>query len=78
MIPRRAVQTDVGGDFVMVVTEGNIAERRDIELGVQTSDGIIVKTGLGENERVIVSGLQRVRNGMAVQYDSADAQEKAE
>ncbi|WP_089122688.1 efflux RND transporter periplasmic adaptor subunit [Vibrio algivorus] len=78
VIPRRAVQTDVGGDFVMVVTEGNIAERRDIELGVQTSDGIIVKTGLGENERVIVSGLQRVRNGMAVQYDSADAQEKAE
>lgn len=78
VIPRRAVQTDVGGDFVMVVTEGNIAERRDIELGVQTSDGIIVTTGLAENDRVIVSGLQRVRNGMAVQYDSADDQEKAE
>ncbi|WP_287025816.1 efflux RND transporter periplasmic adaptor subunit [Vibrio sp.] len=78
VIPRRAVQTDVGGDFVMVVTEGNIAERRDIELGVQTNDGIIVTTGLAENDRVIVSGLQRVRNGMAVQYDNADDQEKAE
>ncbi|GAM64281.1 hypothetical protein JCM19232_951 [Vibrio ishigakensis] len=37
MIPRRAVQTDIAGDFVMIVTEGNVAERRNVELGVQTS-----------------------------------------
>jgi membrane fusion protein (multidrug efflux system) len=67
VIPRRAVQTDIAGDFVMVVTEGNIAERRDIELGVQTPQGIIVETGISQNDNVIISGLQRVRNGVAVE-----------
>lgn len=66
VIPRRAVQTDIAGDFVMLVTEGNIAERRDVELGIQTPQGIIVTTGISENDKVIVSGLQRVRNGVTV------------
>ncbi|MFC0172209.1 efflux RND transporter periplasmic adaptor subunit [Vibrio comitans] len=71
VIPRRAVQTDIAGDFVMLATDGNIAERRNVELGVQTPDGVIVKTGLGENDKVIVGGLQRVRNGLAVQIAEA-------
>lgn len=75
MIPRRAVQTDIAGDFVMVVTEGNVAERRNVELGVQTSQGIIVSTGLGEKDNVIVSGLQRVRNGVTVQPEEAPAEQ---
>ncbi|GEA51958.1 MexE family multidrug efflux RND transporter periplasmic adaptor subunit [Vibrio inusitatus NBRC 102082] len=75
VIPRRAVQTDIAGDFVMIVTDGNVAERRNVELGVQTTDGVIVKTGLGEGDKVIVGGLQRVRNGIAVQI--ADAKPEA-
>ncbi|GAM56458.1 membrane fusion protein cmeA [Vibrio ishigakensis] len=75
VIPRRAVQTDIAGDFVMIVTEGNVAERRNVELGVQTSQGIIVSTGLGENDNVIVSGLQRVRNGVTVQPEEAPAEQ---
>ncbi|WP_261817781.1 efflux RND transporter periplasmic adaptor subunit [Vibrio gallicus] len=75
VVPRRAVQTDIAGDFVMLVTEGNVAERRNIDLGVQTEDGVIISTGLGENDKVIVSGLQRVRNGITVQSHTPDAAE---
>ncbi|MGF1695199.1 efflux RND transporter periplasmic adaptor subunit [Vibrio kyushuensis] len=66
-IPRKAVQSDLEGDFVMLVTEGNIIERRNIELGSQTPEGVIVPFGLSANEKIVVQGLQRVRNGMPVQ-----------
>ncbi|WGV97939.1 efflux RND transporter periplasmic adaptor subunit [Vibrio sp. YMD68] len=69
-IPRKAVQSDLEGDFVMLVTEGNVIERRNIELGAQTPDGVIVPFGLNGNEQVVVQGLQRIRNGMPVQVQN--------
>ena len=68
-IPRRAVQTDLEGDFVMVLVEGEsapVAERRNIEMGRQVEGGVIVHSGLEQNDAVITQGLQRVRNGMSV------------
>ncbi|PMJ89675.1 efflux RND transporter periplasmic adaptor subunit [Vibrio sp. 10N.261.55.A7] len=73
-IPRKAVQSDLEGDFVMVVTEGNIVERRNVELGTQTPEGVIVPFGLSENEQVVVQGLQRIRNGMPVQIQNASSE----
>ncbi|MGP8305675.1 multidrug efflux RND transporter periplasmic adaptor subunit VmeY [Vibrio sp. YIC-376] len=66
VVPRRAVQTDLEGDFVMVTSEGNIAERRNVELGPQVEQGIIIREGLELNDSVITQGLQRVRNGVEV------------
>ncbi|MFC5079868.1 Efflux pump periplasmic linker BepF [Vibrio thalassae] len=65
-VPRRAVQTDLEGDFVMVVSEGNIAERRNVALGPQVETGIVVRSGLKPTDVVITLGLQRVRNGIPV------------
>ncbi len=66
VVPRRAVQTDLEGNFVMVTTEGNIAERRNVELGAQVEQGIIIRKGLEQNDAVITQGLQRIRNGVEV------------
>ncbi|CAE6931535.1 multidrug efflux RND transporter periplasmic adaptor subunit VmeY [Vibrio sp. B1FLJ16] len=66
VVPRRAVQTDLEGSFVMVTTEGNIAERRNVELGSQVEQGIIIREGLEQNDSVITQGLQRIRNGVEV------------
>lgn len=70
VIPRRAVQTDLEGDFAMVMTEGNVAERRNVELGPQVEQGIIIKEGLNKGDTVITQGLQRVRNGVEVRIQS--------
>ncbi|MHA2725470.1 multidrug efflux RND transporter periplasmic adaptor subunit VmeY [Vibrio campbellii] len=70
VIPRRAVQTDLEGDFAMVMAEGNIAERRNVELGAQVEQGIIIKDGLDKDDTVITQGLQRVRNGVEVRIQS--------
>ncbi|PFG58440.1 membrane fusion protein (multidrug efflux system) [Vibrio sp. ES.051] len=66
VVPRRAVQTDLEGDFIMVLVEGDIAERRNVELGPQVAQGIIIREGLSQGDTVITQGLQRVRNGIEV------------
>ncbi|GLR05755.1 multidrug efflux RND transporter periplasmic adaptor subunit VmeY [Vibrio hyugaensis] len=75
VVPRRAVQTDLEGDFVMVTVEGNIAERRNVKLGPQVEQGIIISEGLEQDDTVITQGLQRVRNGVEVRIQ-APAEDK--
>ncbi|MGF1776942.1 efflux RND transporter periplasmic adaptor subunit [Vibrio nomapromontoriensis] len=75
-VPRRAVQTDLEGDFVMVITEGDVAERRNVALGPQTDSGIIIKVGLSANDVVITQGLQRVRNGVPVRVEQPESTEQ--
>ncbi|KAB0320044.1 multidrug efflux RND transporter periplasmic adaptor subunit VmeY [Vibrio diabolicus] len=70
VIPRRAVQTDLEGDFVMVMAEGSVAERRNVELGSQVEQGIIIREGLEQEDTVITQGLQRVRNGVEVRIQT--------
>ncbi|WP_440873285.1 multidrug efflux RND transporter periplasmic adaptor subunit VmeY [Vibrio diabolicus] len=70
VIPRRAVQTDLEGDFVMVMAEGSVAERRNVELGPQVEQGIIIREGLDLEDTVITQGLQRVRNGVEVRIQT--------
>lgn len=71
VIPRRAVQTDLQGDFVMALREGNVVERVNVSLGAQTDAGTIVQQGLQPQDVIITKGLQRIRNGMEVSLDKA-------
>lgn len=73
VIPRRAVQSDLEGDFVMVLKDDNVAERRNVVLGAQTEQGIIIRKGLEASDVVLTKGLQRVRNGMTVRLELSDA-----
>ena len=75
VVPRRAVQTDLEGNFVMLVSEGNIAERRNVELGRQLDEGIIILNGVTSNDVVITQGLQRIRNGVPVRFDTQASQQ---
>lgn len=75
VIPRRAVQTDLEGNFVMIVAEGNVAERRNVDLGRQLETGVIVRSGLKAGEDVITQGLQRIRNGVPVRFEQNTAAE---
>lgn len=73
VIPRRAVQSDLEGDFVMLLKGDNVAERRNVVLGAQTEQGIIIRKGLEASDVVLTKGLQRVRNGMTVRLEQSDA-----
>ncbi|MEZ8739816.1 efflux RND transporter periplasmic adaptor subunit [Photobacterium swingsii] len=73
VIPRRAVQSDLEGDFVMVLTDGDIAERRNVELGPQTEHGVVIRSGVSHDDVVLTKGLQSVRNGMNVRIEQPEA-----
>ena len=53
LVPEVAVGSDLGGRFVMVVGEGNVAERRFIQLGA-------VQDRAGEGEPLFLSTTHRV------------------
>jgi membrane fusion protein, multidrug efflux system len=66
LIPQRAVN-EVQGEYQVVVLSGdNKAEFRSVEVGERSGGDWIITKGLELNERVVVEGFQRLRNGMPV------------
>ena len=66
-IPRAAVLTDQGGDYVYIVDSEGTAQRRSIKLDPSTTPALaVLASGPDEGQQVIVEGLQRVRPGGAV------------
>jgi RND family efflux transporter MFP subunit len=71
LIPDEAIGTDQSKRFVMVVDKEGLAQRRFITTG-RLYDGLrAVEDGLKPEDRVIVSGLMRVRPGMPVKVKEA-------
>ncbi len=66
VLPAECVQTHKDGKSVWVVTEG-LAERRRIETGMFTSQGVIVTAGLNKGDIVVVDGYQKLSRGAKVQ-----------
>lgn len=65
-ISERAVGTDQDKKFVFVVAPDNTVSYRQIELGAAVDGQRIVKSGLQAGDRIVVSGLQRIRPGAVV------------
>lgn len=65
-IPQQAIQIDQVGAYVLVVGDDEKVNVQRIESGGTFQDRLIVKKGLVEKQRVIVSGIQKVKPGMAV------------
>jgi RND family efflux transporter MFP subunit len=66
LVPDVAVGTEQTRKYLMVVDGENVARQKYVTLG-QTVDGLrVIKTGLERDDRVIVDGLMRARNGTKV------------
>jgi membrane fusion protein (multidrug efflux system) len=70
-VPRRAVQRDQVGPFVLVVGPDNRVEQRRVQIARATRDISVIAGGLAEGELVITEGLNAVRPGIEV--DAAPA-----
>lgn len=66
LVPDLAIQRDMTGAFVLVVTAENKVESRYIKRGALTGTQRIVEEGLTAEDRVIVEGTQRARPGITV------------
>lgn len=66
LVPETAIATDQGRHVVLVIDADQQVAYRPVQLGPRHGDARVVSAGVQEGERVIVSGLMRVRPGMAV------------
>lgn len=66
VIPRHIVQIDGNNQkFVWVYAAGK-ASKRIISVGEMTVDGVVVTRGLSEGDEIIISGQQKISEGMEV------------
>lgn len=67
LIPQRAVTELLSKTFVTVVTEDNKAESRVVTMGTRIGNMWVVLDGLMVNDRIIVEGINKVKDGSALQ-----------
>ncbi len=65
-VSERALGSDQGQRFLLVVNDKNEVERRPVRVGALQAGLRVITEGLRPDERVIVEGLQRVRPGLTV------------
>src|SRR5690606_18006843 len=66
-IPQQAVQRDASGAArLLVVNDDNAVEQRQVILGRNVGDRVVVTQGLKEGERVVAEGFQKTAPGATV------------
>ncbi|MCO5732500.1 efflux RND transporter periplasmic adaptor subunit [Rhizobium sp. SSA_523] len=66
LISEKAVGTDQDKKFVFVVDSANTVTYRPVQLGAAVDGMRVVEEGLATGDRIVVSGLQRIRPGSLV------------
>jgi membrane fusion protein (multidrug efflux system) len=66
VIPKAALSLESIGDTVYVV-DGDVASRREIELGFAEGDFVEARSGIDEGERVVVVGQDGLSDGTPIQ-----------
>jgi RND family efflux transporter MFP subunit len=72
LVSDEAVLSDQGRKYVFVVNDKNVVVYRPVVLGQGIHGLRVIREGLSEGDRVIVSGMQRVRQDMTVQVQMQD------
>jgi membrane fusion protein, multidrug efflux system len=66
LVPQQALLRDSAGAYVLIVDNGGKVARKNVASRDADGSNWIVTNGLADGDRVIVSGLQKAREGQAV------------
>ncbi len=67
VVPDEAIGTDQGQKYVYTANEKNVIQYRKVTTGTLAPGGLrVIEEGLSTSDRVIVTGLQRIRQGATV------------
>jgi len=76
LVPQRAVQELQATFSVAVVDKNNKVEIRPVTTGERVGNLWIIEKGLNPEDRIIVEGLQKVRNGVTVKVQEVNIEEE--
>jgi len=65
-VPYKSVTEQLGEYFVYVVGDSSKVSQRKIQLGKQLGTQVIVKDGLKAGEKIVVEGVQKLREGSVI------------
>ena len=77
VIPERAIVELQGKNFVWVVGPDDNVTQRAIKVGDLVAGGVLILEGLKSGDRIVVEGLQKVREGAAVKPMTAEEMKTA-
>lgn len=66
LIPQEAIQSALGGKFVMIVDNNNMIQTKKVKTGYQFQNMIVITKGLNPGDKVVTQGIQKVRREMKV------------
>lgn len=69
LIPQKATFEILDKKYVYVVDDNGVVKSREITIGTEMPHLYAVTNGLGENEKILVEGLRRVKNNDKISYD---------
>jgi membrane fusion protein (multidrug efflux system) len=72
LVPQRAIVELQGKNFVWVIGPDNKATQCGVQVGGQVGENVVVPEGLKSGDRIVVEGLQKVREGAAVKPMTAE------
>jgi RND family efflux transporter MFP subunit len=72
LVPEESLGSDQGQRFVYVLDDEDKVTYRRVKIGMLKEGRRVIEEGLGPKDRVVVSGLQRVRAGVKVTIKQAE------
>jgi len=72
LVPQRAIVELQGKNFAWVIGPDDKATQRSIQVGGQVGENVLVREGLKSGDRIVLEGLQKVREGMEVKPMTAE------
>ena len=66
LIPYKAIVDQLGESFVFVTYQDKNAMQRKVSLGKRIGDKIVVNEGLEQGEKVVIDGVQKLRDSSAI------------
>jgi RND family efflux transporter MFP subunit len=75
LVSERAIGTQQGEKYLLVVDEKNTVAFRPVKLGAPQPGGLrVIRSGVKAGEHVIINGMQRARPGSVVKAENGDMQ----
>lgn len=69
VIPRRATLEALDGRYVYVVGKDGVVHLREVAIQHEVGDTFVIEKGLDVNDRIVLDGAQRVRDGEKVECE---------
>ncbi|MES2382651.1 MAG: efflux RND transporter periplasmic adaptor subunit [Bacteroidota bacterium] len=69
IIPQKSTFEILEKRYVFVVDKDNVVRQREINIEAELPDLYIVKSGLKENERILLEGIRKVSDNQKIEYE---------